>query len=57
MIFIIDVEGGRVREDMRAFRRHYFTVDLDHPIAVDPFAGELTREKRRCSTTLMTSQG
>jgi len=32
-------------------------VDLDHPVAVNPFAGELTREKQALLTTLIVRHG
>jgi conjugal transfer ATP-binding protein TraC len=54
MIFIID-KGGSYERICELFGGQYFTVDLDHPIAVNPFAGELTREKQALLTTLIVA--
>jgi conjugal transfer ATP-binding protein TraC len=54
MIFIID-KGGSYERICELFGGQYFTVDLDHPVAVNPFAGELTREKQALLTTLIVA--
>jgi conjugal transfer ATP-binding protein TraC len=54
MIFIID-KGGSYDRICELFGGQYFTVDLDRPIALNPFAGELTREKQALLTTLMVA--
>ena len=54
MIFIID-KGGSYDRICDLFGGQYFTVDLDHPLAVNPFAGELTREKQALLTTLIVA--
>ena len=54
MIFIID-KGGSYERICELFGGQYFTVDLDHPLAVNPFAGELTREKQALLTTLIVA--
>jgi conjugal transfer ATP-binding protein TraC len=54
MIFIID-KGGSYERICELFGGQYFTVDLDHPIAVNPFAGDLTREKQALLTTLIVA--
>ena len=54
MIFIID-KGGSYERICELFGGQYFTVDLDHLVAVKSFAGELTREKRALLTTLIVA--
>ena len=54
MIFIID-KGGSYERICELFGGQYFTVDLDHPMAVNPFAGDLTREKQALLTTLIVA--
>jgi conjugal transfer ATP-binding protein TraC len=54
MIFIID-KGGSYERICELFGGQYFTVDLDRPVAVNPFAGELTREKQALLTTLIVA--
>ncbi len=54
MIFIID-KGGSYERMCELFGGQYFTVDLDHPVAVNPFAGELTREKQALLTTMIVA--
>ncbi len=54
IIFIID-KGGSYERMCELFRGQYFTVDLDHPVAINPFAGDLTREKQALLTTLIVA--
>ncbi len=54
IIFIID-KGGSYERMCELFGGQYFTVDLDHPVAINPFAGDLTREKQALLTTLIVA--
>jgi conjugal transfer ATP-binding protein TraC len=54
IIFVID-KGGSYERICELFGGQYFTVDLDHPVAINPFAGDLTREKQALLTTLIVA--
>ena len=54
VIFIID-KGGSYEKMCDLFGGQYFSVDLDHPVAINPFAGDLTREKQALLTTLIVA--
>ncbi len=54
IIFTID-KGGSYERMCELFGGQYLTVDLDHPVAINPFAGELTREKQALLTSLIVA--
>lgn len=54
MIFIID-KGGSYERICELFKGQYLVVDLDHPVAINPFSGGFSRERQALLKSLLVA--